>query len=700
MMDKKLIWGLLGALAVLSCGKEAPVEVSVPQQEKEDLWTRIPMVDTPVPFGEMHMITAGFSPETRSHLEVNDAGTRASVVWTAGDSFKKYAFYEGGSAGSASLTTSAGGANATFSDPYNWGTYLESHSIYPASAVFARNSITEDSVNYPIFGVTIPNEQVATPGSVAEGANLSHALAAPGDTHYSFHNLLSVVKFRMTGAIVEEVKSVTIKGFSPLSGDFVFYAPNGNPAFLPNINFTSHSDKYSTVSLVGDFEAGEDYYIAMVPSQQAGFQMIFANEDGSETTTLTSNGSFTFNRSDISDFGTIPLGDSFSDTQDPSMDPIQYMTATAGAAKPVTIAVIPDGYTADEMDDYEMDAKAGINALFATEPYKTYRSFFNVYILKVASNESGANITDGNGNVTTPVDCYFGSKWGQGSYSDMNADESTVYGFVQDHCPDIKNGIHSISEVPILMIINDSRYGGIAHTYSNGKTYCMVPTTEGNLYWAYPSKQASGKKAAAGNATFVNTPSSVYDEVGSNSGDWRNTLVHEFGGHSFARLRDEYWYENYVTGSSSISSHTWPVPFGLNVSASYSETPWDALLKENHGELESGEVRDDLVSLDPHYARIGVFQGADVSVFNRWRSERISCMIDNRFYFSAWQRYLIVQRILSLAGESPCTLEEFLQNDVTTDPVRDEVNNQVIGVSNAIPPRPVPLLPPPVLYEE
>ena len=91
----------------------------------------------------------------------------------------------------------------------------------------------------------------------------------------------------------------------------------------------------------------------------------------------------------------------------------------------------------------------------------------------------------------------------------------------------------------------------------------------------------------------------------------------------------------------------------------------------------------------------GVFQGADVSMFNRWRSERISCMIDNRFYFSTWQRMLIVQRIMTLSG-STFDVESFWANDVTTDPVRDTNVSSVMG-DMSLPAQIMPPLPEPVL---
>ena len=236
------------------------------------------------------------------------------------------------------------------------------------------------------------------------------------------------------------------------------------------------------MSLKGDFVAGQDYFLVLFPGTQP-FKMVFADDEG-HSLSKTSTSNFTFPLGGISDFGTIDLGDEFTDVTG-DITPVQYMKATAGAPKPVTIAVIPDGFTASELEDYEMLAKSGIDALMATEPFNHYREYFNVWILKVASNESGANITDGNYNIKTARDCYFGSMWGEDEYGDMSANEDIIYDFVQNNCPDVKQGIHDINEVPVLMIINDSRYGGICHAYSNGRGYCMAPYSYsgGKMYW-------------------------------------------------------------------------------------------------------------------------------------------------------------------------------------------------------------------------
>lgn len=708
---KTRIWTLLlGALAVLACEKTAVMEGPVPQVQAEpDPWTVIPMKATMIA-GEPSTVTASFSPETRSHIEMNEAGDRASVVWSPNDQFILYSFQEGsGNVYYALYSTESGGADATFTTGYGLGSPSALYGIYPYHEDWGFGSIqvSATEICYPVFFVDVPTEQAATVGSVAEGANIAFVTPDVQADHYSFQNLLSLVKFKLAGNVVSQVKSVTLKGTSDLAGGYVAYVTEDGPELLTNVS--GSEDRSRTVTLSGTFEADKDYYIALAPCQQAGFQMIFANEDGSETTTFTSTMNLAFPRSQILDFGTLDLGNAFTDAQEPSYDPVAYNTASnlPAGAKPVTLAVLPDGYTAGEMAQYEMDAYAGLNALFSTEPYKSYRNYFNVWIFKVASNESGANVTDGNGIITTARDCYFGSYWGASSYNDMDVlDDDKVYNYVKENCPDIKNGIHTIYEVPILLLINDGRYGGRAHSWSDGKTFCQVPMTDRALSWSYPSQQAKDKKATQSSSNTVDTPSAEIEALGRNSGDWRNVLVHEFGGHSIARLGDEYWYQSSDPTTYSISSHNWDVPFDLNISASYSYTPWDYLLKTNHGSLDSGEVRDDLVTTDPNYGRIGVFQGADVSMFNRWRSEKISCMIDNRFYFSTLQRYLIVERIMKLAGViannrfTRLSWDDFFLHDVTTDPVRDQVNSSVKGVSDRIPPREVPMLPPPDLREQ
>ena len=208
------------------------------------------------------------------------------------------------------------------------------------------------------------------------------------------------------------------------------------------------------------------------------------------------------------------------------------------------------------------------------------------------------------------------------------------------------------------------------------------------LAWGYPEITAVSESDPLQGTRA--TTDEEYAALGINYGDWRNTLVHEFGGHAFSRLNDEYWYDTALDPVTEISGHNWPVPFGLNISATYDSPLWQADLLDRKASL---------VQASPLYERLGVFQGGDYSSLNRWRCEKISCMIDNRFYFSMWQREIIVKRIMTLAGGT-FNLQSFLALDDPTDPVRDVLVSGAPGAQarNAAVVPIMPPLPPPVLH--
>ena len=678
------LWLAAALLALAGCAKSyEPVVEPEALTKADDPWV-IKDLSSQMRKGaaESHAILADFGA-TRSTVVVNEAETAATPVWSANDTFEMYGYdAEEDALYYSPFTTVNGGASASFSAEYGLPDSAPYDVFYPGADKYGFAGETL------VYGVNLPVEQPALPGRIADGLAMSYASAPNMDDPVHFQSLVSIVRFKMRGSLVSKVKKVSIKATSPVAGDAIA-VPDGEGfvEVMQDIGFSS--DVHSrTVTLAGDFVAGQDYYIVLMPGTQAGFQMIFADGEGHSTTKTASE--FTFPRGGMSDFGTIDLGSEFTDVPDDNA-PVLYMAASAGAPKPVTIAVIPEGFTADELDTYEMLAKSGIDALMATEPFNHYREYFNVWILKVASNESGASITNGRGRITTKRDSYFGAKWGENSYDDMSANESLIYSFVSENCPDLANGIHNENEVPVLMIINDSRYGGICQSWSNGKGYCMVPISYdgARMAWEYPETEAA---SATGTGTRQVTDEDIA-EMGQNIGDWRNTLVHEFGGHCLSRLGDEYWYEANSASGSTMSDHSWEVPYSLNISATYNNPGWKSDLLDNNLNVLSS-----LTAKDSRYGRIGVFQGADVYMFNRWRSERISCMIDNRFYFSTWQRMIIVKRIMTLSG-STFNVNTFWAKDDPTDPVRDRTSNASYGQKSRVPVRTVPMLPSPVLHE-
>lgn len=705
-MKKNLLFALIAVapLALFSCAKE--VSMDVPEVEDHpamlDPWTAVDQTPYIKPVeGKAATITVG-PVETKSHLDMTDP-SYGKVTWKSLDGFRMATYdpsipqllY-------ADFSTTESGEKASFSTSHSL-TYSPQHSIHVPDLSKVKLSYDE---NGPIFGVNVPPAQTAVAGGVADGLTYSYAKTTSftdvvnGTEDMHFTSILSLVRFKMTGAIVPSVTSVTIRGGSALAGDCVLIpTDSGVPQLSFNVKFGGDVAS-STVTLSGSFLPDTYYYFAVVPGTQNGFSLEFSG--GGHTTTKIASKSVNFARGQITDIGTIDLGSAFTDPVTPDLSPIKFMTA--GASKPVTIAVIPEGFTASEMSKYEMLAKSAMNTLFSVEPFKSYKEYFNVYILKVASNASGANITNGGGTITTAVDCYFGSKWGATTYGDMTADHDKVFSFVAANCPDITGGIHTIYEVPILMIINDARYGGINWTFSDGRAYCMAPYSfdGGGMSWPYPNYEANDDEDPS--VGYSATSAARRAEVGANAGSWLNTMVHEFGGHCFSRLKDEYWYgPSEVTPSSAadkgvaafIDTYRYTVPYGRNISATYL-TPGKDVTSGAEGWQHLLDKKAALAAGNPLYNRIGVYQGGDVSIFNRWRSERVSCMIDNRFYFSTFQRELIVKRIMTLAGKE-FNETEFWAKDVPIDPVRDIVASPVMGEPDPVAPRPMPMLPPPRL---
>ena len=684
---------LVSVLAVWGCSgldvPETPASVSgaasVPPQE-----FRLASPDEPT------TLSAGFFGEAATRARIRQDESAAKVLWTKGDSF--VAIYDKGDLYyKVPFTTQNDGVEtASFTTNYTLGG-SQYGCFYPD---LSKRAVSGGEL---IFGLNLPVEQTAVAGGAQEGLNRAFAYAETLTRDLSeplqFHNVPALLKFRLSGAIVSQVKQVVFTGSKPVAGDMVFHRVDDHLEELTTgVHFTGDVSS-NRVILKGDFEAGKDYYFVVWPGRHSWFRMEFS-DGGANATLRQSSKALDLERSRAKDFGTIDLGDSFAESDDGSLAPVQYHRATQGT-KPVTIAVIPEGFTKAELPQYELLAKSGIDALLETEPYRTYADRFNVYILKVASRESGASITDGSGTITTPVNSYFGARWGQDSYDDMVATDEIVFDFVQENCPDIKEGIHTISEVPILMIINDKRYGGRCWSWSDGRAYGMVPYTYGgeSIRWNFPKVVPTTDDPLPEPVTedvlrayYAPTSQEEIAALGVNTGDWRNTLVHEFGGHAFGRLGDEYWSDATLRYQSGpIDSHTWEVPFSLNVSSSPVSVPWKETLMDR---------RDELVSRHAHYGRIGIYQGGGTYLYGRWRSEKVSCMIDNRFYFSAWQRYLITRRIFELSGDAAgFSYDTWLAADVTTDPVRDRTGSSVIRPASRGPVHEGAPLPPPGLVD-
>lgn len=284
--------------------------------------------------------------------------------------------------------------------------------------------------------------------------------------------------------------------------------------------------------------------------------------------------------------------------------------------KPFTVVVLGDGFNKYDLRQngaFETAARESMDYLFTIEPYNHIQDLFNVYFICARSNERGAYIKSRDGQEVK--DTYFGISWtSSSSYSDLDvSSSSSMYSFVQTYCPDFTEGrISSLSSCAILILINESVYAGVCRPGYTGQSYCMLPVIKRPLQWS--------------NIDGV-TPKST--------GSYLNLVAHEFGGHAIGRLGDEYYHESDgAYYSTTISDHSWPVKFSHNITANTSSYPWSWMPGEG-------------------YTDEGLYEGGYASYKTGvWRPEIISCMYDNRPYFNAWSRYLIMERVSSVCNET------------------------------------------------
>src|SRR5690554_6841637 len=83
----------------------------------------------------------------------------------------------------------------------------------------------------------------------------------------------------------------------------------------------------------------------------------------------------------------------------------------------INIVIMGDGYQTTEFAKFETDANNFVTDMFSQSPFAEYSNYFNVYIINIPSNESGAShpgtaADEGSYNVPiSSVDNYFGTNY-------------------------------------------------------------------------------------------------------------------------------------------------------------------------------------------------------------------------------------------------------------------------------------------------
>ena len=188
----------------------------------------------------------------------------------------------------------------------------------------------------------------------------------------------------------------------------------------------------------------------------------------------------------------------------------------APAAK-VDIAILGDGYTADEADKFAADARRLTDYLFSVEPFKRRAGDFNVRAIAPPAAQAGTNRPSNGTFRHSP----------SGTTYDAFRAERYILAFDN---PGFREIVQHLPYEFVFILANSETYGG------------------GGIY-------------------------KLYSTVAADSG-WANYLfVHEFG-HHFAGLADEY-YTSSVAYDGPVSS---PEPWERNTTANPSDPKWKDLV--------------------------------------------------------------------------------------------------------------------------
>lgn len=169
--------------------------------------------------------------------------------------------------------------------------------------------------------------------------------------------------------------------------------------------------------------------------------------------------------------------------------PHKYLIHNGDEKDCIDVAILAEGYTESEMEQFYKDAKIACESIFSHEPFHTMEKKFNIVAVASPSKDSGVSVPRENQWKQTTVHSHFDT-----FYSDRYLTTSRV--------KSIHDALAGIPYEHIIILANTNVYGG------------------GGIYNSYTLTAAHHPK-------------------------FKPVVVHEFG-HSFGGLGDEYFYDNDV----------------------------------------------------------------------------------------------------------------------------------------------------------
>ena len=231
----------------------------------------------------------------------------------------------------------------------------------------------------------------------------------------------------------------------------------------------------------------------------------------------------------------------------------RYLLKSGSPQEKIDVAIVAEGYTAEEMDQFYRDAQTAVDAILAHAPFAQYKDRFNFVAVALESEDSGVSVPREGVWKNTAV----GSNYDT-FYSDRYLTTSCVWKMHDALC--------GVPYEHLVILANTDTYGG------------------GGIFNSYTLTTALHK-------------------------DFKPVVVHEFG-HSFAGLADEYYYDDQFVEYYYSESEPWEQNITTLVDF---ESKWDDMLPKVIGiptEPVEGNIWKKFhegVSMD---SMVGVYEGA------------------------------------------------------------------------------------------
>lgn len=206
----------------------------------------------------------------------------------------------------------------------------------------------------------------------------------------------------------------------------------------------------------------------------------------------------------------------------------KYLHQGGSPEKCIDVVIVPEGYTADEMELFYKDAAIAVNSMLSHEPFKTMQDRFNILAVELASKD---------GEVSVPKEGLWTETALSSSFSTFYSDRYlTTLRLRQLH-----DKLAGIPYEHIIILANTDVYGG------------------GGIFNSYTLTTAHHAQFAP-------------------------VVVHEFG-HSFGGLADEYFYDDQYEQYYNSETEPWEPNITTKVDF---DSKWKDLMPDKAGLYEGG----------------------------------------------------------------------------------------------------------------